>query len=217
MIEVPCRRTFGSHQLLLRRLEPGDSQRLLEFFATHTADTIRARYGFSFTELTPAEALKRVSVDQLRDAALGAFERNDAGSHLVAVARFALNEDEESAEMAFVVREDCRHLGIATALLGALIAIARDHGLRALTAWAQRDNESMLDVFRSAGAKIGPPDSGGSVAVTLPLPGPRGRTERPRSPRQSESAPSMLRRAAERTWIRVENASAHLLGNYPLP
>jgi RimJ/RimL family protein N-acetyltransferase len=214
---LPCSRTFGAHRLLLRQLEAGDATRLIEFFASHTPETIRARYGYAVAELSPSEALRRVAVDQLRDAALGAFERNETGSHLVAVARYCVSADERSAEMAFVVREDLRCLGICTTLLRALIHIARNRRVGHLTAQVQSRNISMLAVFRKAGAKLRPLPGGDGVEASLAIHPLYCAELRDRLARAAARIHGDFRSAAEREWLRVENACSHLLGNYPLP
>src|SRR5208283_1593347 len=109
---------FGGHPHIIRLLGPTDEGRLISFFNSHTGETIRQRYGYRISEMTHERAQRLVSVDQLRDVALGVFERAADGEEVLhAVGRYLLDATGHSAEMAFVVRETKRGLGICTALV----------------------------------------------------------------------------------------------------
>lgn len=174
---LPLALVFGQHHTLLRWLRPDDVGRLLEFFGSHTPETIRSRYGYLFTRLSTDRAAHLVGVDQSSDAALGVFE-GDEPAPLIAIGRYCLAEDRASAELAFVVREDRRGLGIATALLDALREIARERGVPKLTAQIQSDNGTMLAVFRRAGASFASSPGGGTLDVTIEIRPPRATTGR---------------------------------------
>jgi RimJ/RimL family protein N-acetyltransferase len=169
-IDVPCAVRFGPHLTFLRPLQPDDVDRLLAFFATHTQDTIRSRYGYVFAQMTRSRAAELVGVDQNRDVALGVFEAGEPDKPLIAIGRYCLDDTGHAAEVAFVVREDRRSLGIATTLLRALESVAHDRGLRRLTAQVQYDNPAMLAVFRRAGATLSDIPGTGSLAVEIRLP-----------------------------------------------
>jgi len=125
--QLPLSLQLGPCRCTLRRLRHDDVQRLIVFFHSHSEETIQQRYGYHLTQMSPERAIQLVGISQQRDAALGLLERQGRGSRLVAVGRYCLRPDGESAEMAFVVHEQRRRLGLATILLRALIAIARQH------------------------------------------------------------------------------------------
>ena len=170
---LPIARKFGLHSTTLRFLIPDDALKLLAFFSSHTPDTIYSRYG-SFVGMSPEHAMQLVSVNQSCDCALGFFE-GDPGA-LIAIGRYCLDTTGDSAEVAFVVRENRRGLGIATALLHELRAIAHERGLVRLTAQVERNNHSMLEIFRRAGAGLTDSGCGDATTVTLEL-GNRPRPE----------------------------------------
>ncbi|HEX2855327.1 MAG TPA: GNAT family N-acetyltransferase [Opitutaceae bacterium] len=171
--DLPLAVRFGAHRTVLRWLGPDDAPRLLEFFKSHTPDTIRNRYGYLFTDMSSDRAARLVNVDQLSDAALGVFE-DDWHARLVAIGRYCLAEDKSSAELAFVVREDRRNLGIASTLIGALIAIAREREVPRLTAQIQSDNGPMLAIFRQAGATFASIPGSGATEAVISLDPPHG-------------------------------------------
>lgn len=153
----PQETLFGGHPLVIRLLGPPDEGRLISFFNSHSGETIRQRYGYRISEMTPERAQRLVGVDQSRDVALGVFERAADGEEVLhAVGRYLLEPSGRSAEMAFVVRETKRGLGICTALLRRLLQIARARGMNYLFAQVQSDNAPMLAAFRRQGGRTRP-------------------------------------------------------------
>jgi len=165
---VPCALYLGGDLAFVRLLRRDDADRLVDFFDSHTPQTIHDRYGYAVTKLPRSRAIQLVSVDQRRNVALGVFEAA-AGMPLIAVGRYCITDDPLTAEVAFVVREDRRRLGIATLLLRTLIAMARERGLRRLSAQVLQDNDAMLRIFRAAGAIAAPIPGAGAVAITIPI------------------------------------------------
>jgi GNAT superfamily N-acetyltransferase len=146
---------FGGQPHLLRPLGPADEGRLISFFNSHTGETIRQRYGYQISAMTPERARRLVGVDQSRDVALGVFERAPDGEEVLhAVGRYLVDATGKSAEAAFVVRESKRGLGICTVLLRTLLYVARTRGMSFLGAQVQADNAPMLGIFRSHGGRV---------------------------------------------------------------
>ena len=148
---------FGGQPYVLRLLGPVDEGRLISFFNSHTEETIRQRYGYHIAEMTHERARRLVGVDQTRDLALGLFERAGDGEEVLhAVGRYLLDPAGRSAEMAFVVRESKRGLGICTTLLRTLLRIASRRGMSYLYAQVQADNAPMRSIFRRHGGRMRP-------------------------------------------------------------
>ncbi len=152
----------------MRLLGPSDRDTLLDFFKSHTRETIHLRYGYELSHLTEARAAELVGVDQSKDAAIGIFETGEPVP-LVAIGRYCLKPDNRSAEVAFVVREDRRRLGIATALLSALLSIAASRGLETLDAQVLRENQPMLEIFFGLGGVKSAIPGTDSVTVTIDI------------------------------------------------
>jgi GNAT superfamily N-acetyltransferase len=165
--------SFGGQPHIVRPLGPADEGRLISFFKSHTAETIRQRYGYQISEMTHERALRLVGVDQTRDVALGGFERTeDGGEVLNAVGRYWLDPAGKTAEMAFVVRENKRGLGICSTLLRLLLQIARARGMGYLSAQVQTDNAPMLSVFRRHGGRATPIPGADAMEVFVPTGSP---------------------------------------------
>lgn len=157
----------------LRRMRPlaaGDESRLQEFFRSHTFNTIYDRYGGLVSSMSYERAHELVAVDQTRDCALAIFSPD--GQTIHAVGRYCLDSAGDSAELAFVVREDQRRRGLATALLQRLIGVARTRGLRRLWGQVNTHNAAMLGLFRRHGFTLSPEAGLAVVNATLALPAP---------------------------------------------
>lgn len=138
---------------ILRSLNPSDDERLQEFFYSHTEDTIIRRYGFTVTRMSRERAFELVGVDQNRDLALGVFELQGPRQVIHAVGRYYLDESGASAEMAFVVGEKRRRVGMANLLLDSMRQTAGRRGIKFLWAEVDSDNTAMLNLFRRVGAR----------------------------------------------------------------
>lgn len=156
-------------EYLLRPLTPADERRLQTFFYSHSEETIVRRYGFTVTRMTRERAFEMVSIDQNRDVALAILELQGPRQIIHAVGRYYLDADHKGAEMAFVVSENKRRLGMARLLLERLCEIGAERGLERLWAQVDRDNTGMLALFRSKGGTESAGEDMHTVQVDLPL------------------------------------------------
>jgi RimJ/RimL family protein N-acetyltransferase len=143
--------TFADDEYFLRPLSPSDERKLQEFFYSHNRETLMMRYNHHITQMTREKSCDLVSVNQQVDLALCLTERDHLGESIQGVARYYYLEASNSAEVAFVIKESKRGKGMAKALLGQLITIAKIRGLTQLVACVRRDNAPMLKVFENAG------------------------------------------------------------------
>lgn len=140
----------------LRVLGPADAAFVVEMFATLSADSIRARYGYLIHDMDPARAGRLVEVDLTREVPLGIFSLRPDGSeaHLWAMGRLVHAPDHRTAECAFLVHDTQRRLGMASCLLRYLRVLGRRRGLPRLFAQVRRENKAMLNVFIQNGARL---------------------------------------------------------------
>ena len=160
---------FKSSRYLLRPLHPSDMRALQEFFYSHEPETVRLRYGHLRDRMSGESAYRLAAVDQRRDLALGLFEEVRERQELRAIGRYFLDDDGQRAEVAFVVHERTRHLGMAGFLLGELAAIGARRGLEEFWASVLRDNRAMAGVFLAAGADSEAADSADERLFRMPL------------------------------------------------
>ncbi len=171
-------------EYILRPLGPADDRRLQEFFYSHTEETIVRRYGFTVTRMSRQRAFELVGIDQNRDLALAVVELQGPRQVIHAVGRYYLDRDGKGAEMAFVVGENKRRLGMARILLVRMIEIAGERKLPRLWAQVDSDNTPMLALFRKFGSMESPGEDMHTVQVDIPL-----------RPEESQDAASRVKKA----------------------
>jgi GNAT superfamily N-acetyltransferase len=144
---------FATGRFFFRPLHPSDMRTLQEFFYSHDEETIRLRYGYHRDRMTGESAYKLAAVDQRRDLALGLFSEQHGRQELRAVGRYYLEPDGSAAEVAFVVHETTRKLGMAGFLLGELALVAQRRGVGEFWASVLPNNRAMAVVFSAAGGE----------------------------------------------------------------
>lgn len=142
---------FQDTRLFLRPLHPSDMRALQEFFYSHDEETVRLRYGYLRDRMTGESAYKLAAVDQTKDLALGIFAEDHGRQELRAIGRYYLDAAGKRAEVAFVVHELTRHLGVAGFLLGELAAMAERRGIDEFWASVMPDNRAMAGLFLAVG------------------------------------------------------------------
>jgi acyl-CoA hydrolase len=159
--------SFSNMNYILRPLAPADERKLQEFFYSHNKETLMMRYNHHITQMTREKSCNLVSVNQHTDLALCFTKKESLGESIQAVARYYYLENINSGEVAFVIKESLRGLGMATTLLGEIIAIAKMRKLNSLIACVRRDNNSMLKVFERAGFIRKPNEDFDEVSLEL--------------------------------------------------
>lgn len=143
----------------------------------HLSDeSLSRRFHADSYRITPQkvqETIKElVQVDNEHRMALMALYRDDAGEHIVGVARLARlpkDEDRHSAEVAVIVRDDYHHQGVARELLKRALHLARHMGITKWVAYIQSDNLQALRLFRSLELPIKSHTSYGSTEMQIAL------------------------------------------------
>jgi RimJ/RimL family protein N-acetyltransferase len=159
---------------LMRALRADDLERLERAFAQLDPQSVYTRFFGPRKGLTPGERAAVAKTDFVRRAHLlvtigDGDDEVVIGSGLYVVDGAA---DPPSAEVAFAVEEDYQGQGLASALLRALVEIARRHGLRRFTAEVLAHNTPMLAVFRRCGLPMTSRSEGGIVKLGFDLPAP---------------------------------------------
>lgn len=155
---------------VLRALRPADEPALQEFFSSHSKETIFQRYHYLVGGISHQRAVALLGVDQQRDVALAVLRHVGGVEQIVAIGRYYTDPDGRHAEMAFVVRESMRRLGIATRLLHALGAIAREHGLVALRAQVLSSNVAMRTMLHRYASHVAEEPDVGTACFIVPVP-----------------------------------------------
>jgi len=138
----------GGRTVELRPLLTSDEFDCRNFFYSLQEETIYYRF-FYRMKVFSHEVVQRqwASIDYRKNMSILALSHSGSHKEIIAIGSYADDEDNR-AEVAFVVREDHQNLGIATYLLGMLERIAKENGFTGFTASALRENTAMIHVFK---------------------------------------------------------------------
>jgi GNAT superfamily N-acetyltransferase len=172
-IEFPT--TFelpNGQNVAIRHIRPGDAALLVEMYRKLSDRSRRLRF-HAYTGNLPEERVWREAIalsdlDPDRQVALVASYQDDAGEHVVGVARFArANADGVEAEAAIVVRDDMQKMGLGTHLLTLLVPLAQSMGIERLIGWVAAENRHMLHVIGKADLPIHRETRSGETLVVV--------------------------------------------------
>jgi RimJ/RimL family protein N-acetyltransferase len=139
--------------VVVRALRPEDRAGLLAA-VSRTSDQSLYRRFFAFKRgFTDQEVDFYVNVDFVSHVALVAVLEEDGRPVIVGGARYIVIRPGQ-AEVAFAVDDAHQGKGIGAALMRHLVALARQAGLKELTADVLPDNTAMLKVFETSGLGI---------------------------------------------------------------
>ncbi len=137
----------------IRALKPGDRAGMLAAVGRTSAQSLYRRF-FAFKRgFTDQEVDFYINVDFVRHVALVAVVEEDRKPLIVGGARYIVGPPDQ-AEVAFAVDDAHQGKGIGAALMRHLLTIARQAGLKALTADVLPENTAMLKVFETSGLAI---------------------------------------------------------------
>lgn len=148
----------------LRPIRHDDGGRLIAFHARLSPETKYFRF-FSYRPEPPDREVERFThVDYDRRLAIVA----ELNGEFIAVGRYDADDD-EAAEVAFVVQDAHQGRGIGSLLLEHLAVAARHRAITRFYADTLGTNQKMLRVFRDAGYKVTMRMETGVVRVEFPL------------------------------------------------
>jgi RimJ/RimL family protein N-acetyltransferase len=154
-------------RLLIRPIEPGDKERLVNGLRQLSEESIRRRFLASKPRFSRAELRYLTEVDGVNHIALVAvLERNP--DQLVAVARCVrLPDRSATAEMAIVVGDPWQNQGLGRALATGLADAARAAGIRRFAATMLGDNEPARRLMRTFARRLQEGQISGGVREVL--------------------------------------------------
>ena len=152
----------------IRALRPDDRDELLAA-AGRTSDRSLYRRFFGVRRtFSDAEVAAFVNIDFVAEVALLAVTR-EGGQEVVAGGGRYIVVSPGTAELAFTVVDEFQGLGLASALLRHLTALARAAGLREFVAEVLPNNTAMLRVFERSGSRMQRERASGVLHITLQI------------------------------------------------
>ncbi len=172
--------------LHFRPLLPSDEFAYRNFFYSLQEETIYYRFFYQMKLFSHEIVQKQwASVDYRRNMSMIGLVQKGGHQEIVAIGTYA-QEDDDSAEIAFVVREDFQGMGIASYLLEILEEIARENEYRRFTATVLKDNPAMLSVFRKRYPNAKITNAGGNEVTVIMDFQPDEAAARPKRPAPPE-------------------------------
>ncbi len=141
------RTTKTGLKVLLRPVKISDEPLLKEMFYSLSETSIRRRF-FRMTDMPHRFLQKFVVIDYTEKLAILAVDRREGREEVLGVGRYIRNEDNSTAQILLVVRDDCQNRGVGYELISYLTLLAKRQGLSGFTAEVLVDNKPMLHLLR---------------------------------------------------------------------
>lgn len=139
---------------VIRPIEPGDKERLVNGLAQLSQESIRKRFLAAKPRFSAAELRYLTEVDGVRHVALVAVLADDPDT-LIAVARYvALPDSEDTAELAVVVGDPFQGQGLGRRMTELLADEARERGIRRFAATMLADNRAALRLMSTFARRL---------------------------------------------------------------
>jgi len=162
-------------RVFMRPLKLTDEPLVRDLFYKLSPASVHYRF-FQILKTMPHEKLQEfLRMDYDADMALVVLPEITEGSPIVAIAHYRKTPQTNFAEAAFLVRDDWQGKGIGTALMNALVEIARSRGIGGFTADVLLENHGMLRVFHKCGYPVHSELEAGVYGLRIPFVRRKGR------------------------------------------
>ena len=141
-------------QVSFRSIRPTDEPHMRDLIYDLSRETIYYRFMSAQQRFTHSQIQDFVYIDHRKDVAVVGVIPEAYGEEIIAVGRYYLNERNNKAEVAFVIRDGWQNKGIGSFMFRHLLAIAKRNGISGFTAEVLRDNKRMQAIFNHSGYKI---------------------------------------------------------------
>ena len=141
-------------QINFRPMHPTDEKHMRDLFHSLSEQTIHYRFMTNITRIPQKQVLNYLYTDYRNDMAIVGTVPEAHGEEIIAIGRYYLNPRTNTAEVAFIVRDQWQNRGIGTFLLKYLVTIAKRNGIAGFTAEVLIDNKSMIAVLHKSNCKI---------------------------------------------------------------
>jgi len=135
----------------IRPIRAEDALLEIEFLQGLSRESRYQRFLYELDELTDEMLEEFTQIDYQREMALIAVLELPHGSRQIGVARYSIAPDGHSCDFAIVVGDAWRGTGLAQELLGRLVRVARERGLRIIEGVSFAENRRMHGLARALG------------------------------------------------------------------
>ena len=152
----------------IRALRPEDEAGMLDALDQTSAQSLRRRFFITKRHFSEKERAFFMNIDFVNQVALVAQVEQADRTMIIGGGRYVVFEPGR-AEMAFVVIDAWQGRGVGNILARHLSALAREAGLKELTAEVLPENSAMRRVFEKLGFKPAPSQDPQAIHLVLKL------------------------------------------------
>lgn len=135
----------------IRPIRAEDAPLEIEFLQGLSSESRYQRFLYELDELTDEMLTEFTQIDYQREMALIAVLELPHGSRQIGVARYSVTPEGHSCDFAIVVGDAWRGTGLAQELLGRLVRIAQERGIRLIEGVSFTENRRMQGLARALG------------------------------------------------------------------
>ena len=148
------RTTHRGLTILLRPVKIRDEPLLKHFFYSLSDESTYKRFISTRKDMHHERLQELAVIDYTREMVILAVIQNDKKEEIVGIGQYDIMQDKQTAEVAFVVRDDYQKKGIGTELMSYLTHIAKKQGLLGFMAVVLMENKTALHLFEKMGFDI---------------------------------------------------------------
>ena len=142
---------LNGEKVTIRLLYCEDREALIRFHSKLSLETKFFRYQYSKGELTEKDLKEFCELDYHDNLALVAEQSQNGRNEIIGVGRFyRLPTNKNTAEVAFVVRDDEQRKGVGTLLIKHLAVLAWERDIKFFIGEVLRENGRMLSIFQKS-------------------------------------------------------------------
>lgn len=155
--------------VFIRPIRPSDEPMMKEMFYSFSERTRYLRFHGAMKSFPHTRLQVFCNVDYVQEMTLICVSGQANDEEVVAVGCYIHDQGNNTAEVAFSVRDDWQNKGLGTHLFRKLVDIARERGIETFFAEVLSENLPMLNVFHHSGCTVSTRADGGVVHVTIGL------------------------------------------------
>jgi len=164
------RTTKRNVRIFLRPVKISDETIVKDFFYSLSDKSIYQRFLTVRRQLSHEELQKRfVVIDYTREMVILAVKRYLGQEVITGIAQYCISENNLSAEVSIVVRDDFQGKGIGFELLSYLVTVAKNQGLYTFTADILPDNTAVFHLIEKLGLEFDRKWEGGLIHIVIYL------------------------------------------------
>ncbi len=160
-----------------RAIKPSDEEAMRRFFYRFSEKPIYYRFFYKIRTMSHDKMQEYVNVDYSSGVSVVGLVGRPGDEKIIAEARVVRDERDGFGNMAFLIEEAYQGIGIGSYLMGSLVRVAREKGMKGLTAEVLAGNKSMMKIFEKANLTLEAHLADGIYHIRMPFAAQGGRQE----------------------------------------